>query len=114
MTPADRARLEEIRERCERVVLGSIRTCWNAHPEAFNEMFIPSLSKRIVGELAPWLLDQLASARAEGEKLVQLQADVQRIRDDLAEVAITSRHGAGMSSFETRKLLQAALDRSKA
>ena len=52
----------------------------------------------------PWLLDQLASARAEGGKLAQLQNDVGRAMGFMNHV----------DSLAVYRLLQAALDRSKA
>ena len=52
----------------------------------------------------PWLLNPLASARVEGEKLAQLQNDVGRAMGFMNHV----------DSLAVYRLLQAALDRSKA
>ena len=69
-----------------------------------SDQFITAVNS-LFREDIPWLLDQLASARAEGaaeasKRLVRLQQDVAHVLDE----PVFARHV---------KLLQAALDRSR-
>ena len=107
----------KIRERCEKATQGPWQV-WDKHPfpgvGVLDGTGKPMVFQRHedlhfvvhAREDIPWLLDQLASARAEGGKLAQLQADVQKV----VNVIVDCHRDALLE----RKLLQAALDRSKA
>ena len=105
----------KIRERCEKATQGPWQV-WDKHPfpgvGVLDGTGKPMVFQRHedlhfvvhAREDIPWLLDQLASARAEGEKLAQLQNDVGRAMGFMNHV----------DSLAVYRLLQAALDRSKA